>query len=799
MAKVVVLSLEEIDGGGVRVTLEMGGDNQRATSSRIRGKLPPNSEVFLSYEEWQSHYRNLGTQLRFRKEYPTLGTCRLEVVLDDEPAIIEDVKKNVKECQESFENLKLNLNNWLNSDEFSPIKWKLLSELNKQDEIRFIVCTENPRLRKLPWDLWEFFDEFPQAVAAVGPLEHGSPISPTPKKQVKILAILGDSRGIDTKRDEELLKRLEVSAQASVRVLVEPKRHEFEALWQESWDILFFAGHSSSQTDGETGFIYINPQEKLAPKELKNTLKKAIANGLQLAIFNSCDGLGIAYELEQLNIPQSIVMREPVPDQFAQEFLRYFLEYFSQGISLYLSVREAREKLQDLANLNNIYPGASWLPVICQHPGTVPLLWRDFLVKDTIESDNSTIPPLDIIESDNSPIPTIDTIESDPSPIPPVESVQEPNLTKNPLGELRGNPVSVTSPPILPRNSGTFTQPQPKPKYPAKKVIISVGIIISTIGISAIAWWWFKGSICSLTDIRTRFRIDIPEQQRFDYGGSTSWIPIADTFHKTIAESFPNFDLQKPKYPGSVEGIQQVVKGSFAFGLSSTYPQPIDRENAQKQGFTLLEKAIGIDGISVSVNHKLNIPGLTLAQLKGIYTGRITNWQEVGGPNLPIIPYSRSDEKGGTVLIFIDRVLGGEPLNSKVVKFVNSTTAGVNHLYNNLGGIYYASAAELVPQCGIRPVALQNEQGNFIPPYQGNLVPPESCPKQRNQVNREAFKNKDYPLTRNLYGIIKDFPGEDTPEEKAGRTYIELLLTGKGQAIVRDAGFTPVKYACSSR
>ncbi|MCP2729313.1 substrate-binding domain-containing protein [Limnofasciculus baicalensis] len=773
MAKVVVLSLEEIDGGGVRVTLEMGGDNQPVTSSRIRGKLPPNSEVFLSYEEWQSHYRNLGTQLRFRKEYPTLGTCRLEVVLEDELTVIEDVKKNVKECQESFENLKLNLNNWLNSDGFSPIKWKLLSELNKQDEIRFIICTENHRLRKLPWDVWGFFEEFPQAVAAIGPLEHGSPISPTPKKQVKILAILGDSRGIDTKRDEELLKRLEVSAQASVRVLVEPKRHEFEALWQESWDILFFAGHSSTQTDGETGFIYINTQEKLSLKELKNTLKKAINNGLQLAIFNSCDGLGIAYELEQLNIPQSIVMREPVPDQFAQEFLRYFLEYFSQDTSLYLSVREAREKLQDLVNLDNIYPGASWLPVICQHPGTVPLRWRDFLVTDTIKSD--------------------------PSATPAVESIQQPSLAENILGELRGNPTSVTSPPILFQNSETSTPPQPKPQSSWQKITIGVGIVISTIGISAIAWWWFKGSICSLTDIRTRFRTDIPEQQRFDYGGSTSWIPIAEPFHKTIAESFPNFDLQKPKYIGSVEGIQQVVKGSSAFGLSSTYPQPIDRENAQKQGFTLLEKAIGIDAISISVNFKLNIPGLTLAQLKGIYTGRITNWQEVGGPNLPIIPYSRSDEKGGTVLTFIDRVLGGEPLNSKVVKFVNSTTAGVDKLTNNLGGIYYASAAEIVSQCGIRPVAIQNEQGNFIPPYQGNLVPPESCPKQRNQVNREAFKNKNYPLTRNLYGIIKDFPGEDTPEEKAGRAYIELLLTGKGQAIVRDAGFAPVKYACSSR
>ncbi len=58
-------------------------------------------------------------------------------------------------------------------------------------------------------------------------------------------------------------------------------------------------------------------------------LRKAISRGLQLAIFNSCDGLGLANDLAELNIPQIIVMRSPVPDLVAQEFLKHFLKAFS--------------------------------------------------------------------------------------------------------------------------------------------------------------------------------------------------------------------------------------------------------------------------------------------------------------------------------------------------------------------------------------------------------------------------------------------------------------------------------------
>jgi CHASE2 domain-containing sensor protein len=94
---------------------------------------------------------------------------------------------------------------------------------------------------------------------------------------------------------------------------------------------------------------------------------------LQLAIFNSCEGLGLAAQLTDLHIPQIIVMREPVPDSVAQQFLKHFLTIFAGGESFYLAVREARERLQ---GIEGEFPGASWLPVIFQNPAEIPPTWQ---------------------------------------------------------------------------------------------------------------------------------------------------------------------------------------------------------------------------------------------------------------------------------------------------------------------------------------------------------------------------------------------------------------------------------------
>ncbi|HEY9829148.1 MAG TPA: CHASE2 domain-containing protein [Stenomitos sp.] len=366
MGKLVVLKLG--DGSfeqGFPVTLQMGED-ERHPSLEIIGKLPPIPEIPQSYKTWSTTYRNLG------------GPSRLEA-----PAAQRTHFSSIESCCSAAQILRDRLNNWLYSEPFRPIREKLLEQLMPSDEIRLIIQTNDIWLKRLPWHLWDFCDRYPKAEIALSPL--GFPAHETifsSHAQVKILAILGNSKEINIQADRLLLERL---PNAEVRFLVEPQRHELsEELWNQDWDILFFAGHSSSHCNGETGRIYLNQTDSLTFTELKNAVRKAVNRGLKIAIFNSCDGLGLAKDLVDLNIPQVIVMREPVPDRISQEFLKYFLNAFSRGESFYLAVREARERLQ---GWEDRFPCATWLPLICQNPAVVPPTWRDLYQEEPEEPE----------------------------------------------------------------------------------------------------------------------------------------------------------------------------------------------------------------------------------------------------------------------------------------------------------------------------------------------------------------------------------------------------------------------------
>ncbi|NER96991.1 MAG: CHAT domain-containing protein [Symploca sp. SIO1B1] len=190
--------------------------------------------------------------------------------------------------------------------------------------------------------------------------------------RLRLLAILGNSEGLNLEEDVQSLRKL--GNIVEIKLLEEPSIKElYRILWREKWDILFFAGHSDSEEDLKTGSIAINSQESLNLQQLKFTLRNARQNGLKLAIFNSCDGLGLANALVDLRIPYIIVMREPVPDQVAQEFLELFLQKFSKGISLHKAFRKAREQLEYLEHTE--YPGATLIPEIVQHPTAQPLFW----------------------------------------------------------------------------------------------------------------------------------------------------------------------------------------------------------------------------------------------------------------------------------------------------------------------------------------------------------------------------------------------------------------------------------------
>jgi hypothetical protein len=335
------------------------------------GYLPPAPELAELYHIWQLTYQALSNRLMLRQPTDSIAEDDLEI----EASGVTNVS-----CQ-SFDDYSQQLsqavNTWLSAEGMLTIERPLRAHLNPADEIRVIVETDDDLLRRLPWHCWEFFKDYPSAEMALSRPEYSRRVTGFAKsperKQVRILAVLGNLRGIDVEPERQALQTL---PDAEVEFLVTPSRQEFtRTLWdQQGWDLLFFAGHS--QTEGVTGRIYINENpthNSLTIAQLEEALKVAIDQGLQLAIFNSCDGVGLAQALGKLQIPQVIVMREPVPNQVAQAFFQYFLRAFAKDqFPLYQAMRQARGRLQ---GLEDEFPGASWLPVICQNPAVEPPTW----------------------------------------------------------------------------------------------------------------------------------------------------------------------------------------------------------------------------------------------------------------------------------------------------------------------------------------------------------------------------------------------------------------------------------------
>lgn len=354
MGKIVVLKFEgDLRTQGFHITLEIRSP-LNPTEVEEWGKLPPDPALSNLLQDWQEKYRSISAPSRIKPK---------QIVYSS------DIQQRHEECKQAAKILRESFLSWLESDSFRPIDKQLREELQRDEEVRLLLRSADHSLQKLPWHEWDFVQRFSNTEVVLTSLQQKRrrALSSThllPKN--RILAILGHSEGINVETDRALLENL---ANSEVTFLVEPQRQQVsDRLWEQSWDVIFFAGHS--ETEGETGRIYLNPNDSLTIEELWYSLRKAVDRGLKLAIFNSCDGLGLVQSLDDLEIPHLIVMRELVPDRVAQEFLKYLLSALAEGKPVHLAVREARERLE---TLEPEFPCATWLPVIHQNVDYIPV------------------------------------------------------------------------------------------------------------------------------------------------------------------------------------------------------------------------------------------------------------------------------------------------------------------------------------------------------------------------------------------------------------------------------------------
>jgi CHASE2 domain-containing sensor protein len=330
--------------------------------AKTQASLPSNLELQDLHYQWQfcyaAYYDNCGDLLRGTSsniELDATGMTGFSVTTFAETTI----------------ELAREMRRWLDSSSFREIGDRLYGLCHYgEDEVIIAIESEDERIYRLPWHCWRAVADRPQVEIIFSLNTYQRQPSISHRTKPRVLAVFGDSTGIDTTVDAASIRRLPVD----LVLLAEPSiaRLKRELDDRQGWDILFFAGHGS---EDNISAVRLNATESVTSIDLSLALTAAIGRGLKLAIFNCCSGLGLGTSLAKLNIPTAIVMREAIPNRVAQQFLQAFLDRFESGASLLAAVAAARQQLQ---SLETDFPCASWLPVVFWNPTVELPTWRSF-------------------------------------------------------------------------------------------------------------------------------------------------------------------------------------------------------------------------------------------------------------------------------------------------------------------------------------------------------------------------------------------------------------------------------------
>ncbi|MFK0731300.1 MAG: PstS family phosphate ABC transporter substrate-binding protein [Gloeotrichia echinulata HAB0833] len=291
--------------------------------------------------------------------------------------------------------------------------------------------------------------------------------------------------------------------------------------------------------------------------------------------------------------------------------------------------------------------------------------------------------------------------------------------------------------------------------------------------------------------------ISFPPLTIVPFGGSTTFAPIndeqpdKDSVFNAIKQVHPQFKLQHIDAPdevyGSSVGIKWLIEGThnLSFAQSSRLIKPEEFQEAEKRNFKLNPVPVAHDIITIYVNPKLleqGLKGLTLKQLRNIFEGNVTNWQEVKGPDITITPFIRNPEKSGTAEYFQEHVMKNKPFG-KGVAIEQTTTQTIKEVANNPGGISFASAPAVIKQksIAILPISKQSNL-SFQSPCADN-----NC----KGVNQNLITEQSYPdeLIRKLYVVIKQ---DNLDDQKAGEAYANMIRSCEGQQSLKNRGFIPI-------
>jgi phosphate transport system substrate-binding protein len=223
---------------------------------------------------------------------------------------------------------------------------------------------------------------------------------------------------------------------------------------------------------------------------------------------------------------------------------------------------------------------------------------------------------------------------------------------------------------------------------------------------------------------------------------------------------------------GSGTGIAALLNGTVSVANASRAIKPEEIDTAKKNGVDPIEFVVARDAIAVIVNPANPVAQLTLQQISDIYSGKINNWNEVGGEDRPIVRLSR-ETNSGTHVYFLETVLrlgskDNKTLFSMDTLLLPSSEGITAEVSDNPNAIGYDGLGYMVPEVKMLAVAKETATGYILPSV-------------------ETVNDGTYPISRDLYMYTNGQPANEI------KAYLDWIISPTAQGIVTKLGFVPVK------
>ena len=309
-----------------------------------------------------------------------------------------------------------------------------------------------------------------------------------------------------------------------------------------------------------------------------------------------------------------------------------------------------------------------------------------------------------------------------------------------------------------------------------EKMATGAVIIIFLLGLSQIKDIFFPQLAIKVTEFKPPHYISLNSVPNVPSGEfksccSKTWIPLSKAVNPIIQQSSQTFRLEsispQSGLRNSEAGIEMLIDGKIDIALSSKQITPELLQQAANKNVRLMETTIARGSTAVVVHPSLPIQGITIDQFEQIKNGKITNWKEVGGTDLPIAIYMTDGSYLGKNIRFTQ---------------LSDTTTTFRRVAKDRGGFTVVPSNLAAIQCQIKTLSIGISSNNLISPYRD-----QKCNQDR--VNIDVIKNGKYPITSDLKVFFRT---DDPIRRQLGQAYITMLMTTEIQQRIEEAGYLPI-------